>query len=62
MIAAVALAPIVLRVEQGAVEMVGDVSSAVSAVQDIVDESPPLNFGGRKRSGAFGEIWPSANT
>ena len=40
MIAAVALAQIVLRVEQGAVEMVGDVSSAVSvAVQDIVDES-----------------------
>ena len=38
--AAVALAPIVLRVEQGAVEMFGDVSSAVSvAVQDIVDES-----------------------
>ena len=37
MIAAVALAPIVLRVEQGAVEIVGDVSSAVSvAVQDIV--------------------------
>ena len=42
MMAAVALAPIVLRVEQGAVEMVGDVSlsSAVSvAVQDIVDEA-----------------------
>ena len=38
--AAVALAPIVLRVEQGAVEMGGDVSGAVSvAVQDIVDES-----------------------
>ena len=40
MIAAVALAPIVLKVEQGAIEMVGDVSTAVSvAVQDIVDES-----------------------
>ena len=38
--AAVALAPIVLKVEQGAVEMVGDVSTAVSvAVQDVVDES-----------------------
>ena len=38
--AAVALAPIVLKVEQGAVEMVGDVSTAVSvAVKDIVDES-----------------------
>ena len=38
--AAVALAPIVLRVEQGEVEMVGDVASALSvAVQDIVDES-----------------------
>ena len=35
-----AVAPIVLKVEQGAVEMVGDVSTAVSvAVQDIVDES-----------------------
>ena len=40
MIAAVALAPIALKVEQGAVAMVGDVSTAVSvAVQDIVDES-----------------------
>ena len=38
--AAVALAPIVLHVEQGAAEMVGDISSAVSvAVRDIVDES-----------------------
>ena len=37
---AVAQAPIVIKVEQGAVEMVGDVSTVVSvAVQESVDES-----------------------
>ena len=54
MIAAVALAPIVLKVEQGAVEMVGDVSTAVSvAVQDIVDESRMVVMRTISVAGAF---------
>ena len=62
MIAAVALAPIVLKVEQGAVEMVGDVSTAVSvAVQDIVDESRMVVTRTISVAGAFISVvswWP----